>query len=68
MDRQTIVAVISSALVSIAATYGIGVRPADMKAEAATAEATEYAANSQLIRDELTSCLARLETCWRECN
>jgi hypothetical protein len=40
--------------------YGFGVQPAQT-------ERDEYAANGQLIRDELAQCLEELKACWREC-
>jgi len=58
-------------LVTAAATgltmYGFGVQPATSAKNTAVAESTEYAANSQMIREELKACLGRLETCWRDC-
>lgn len=60
---QTAIATAITAL----AMYAVGVQPAQTAKSTAVAESEEYAANSQMIRDELKACLTRLETCWRNC-
>lgn len=64
---QTALNTIGSALASALAMYAFGVVPEATSKQEIKVERDEYAANSQMIRDELSVCLDKLEKCWREC-
>ncbi len=58
---------LATAAVTGLTMYGFGVQPATSAKNTAVAESTEYAANSQMIRDQLELCLVDLKACWRDC-
>jgi hypothetical protein len=58
---------VGTAVATALASYTFGVAPVEQKKAVVVAERNDYAANSQLIRDELKACLGKLEACWREC-
>lgn len=60
---QTVIGAVITAL----AMYGVSVQPALTETNVAVAERDEFAATSQVIREELQSCLAELKECWKEC-
>jgi hypothetical protein len=60
MTKRELATAIFTAIIAAGSMFGFGVQPL-------RSENSEYAQNGQMIRDELSVCLERLEKCWKEC-